>query len=209
MLIRYQYRIVLCKSNSDFESFDSRSNPDWYWSAHNHPCFIKNILICSPKYISFILFPCLYFRHVIFAPSSHNKYAGDSFPGIYDALFDIENAFDQESAWNEVRHQISNAAFTVNAAAVMLRPPAWIYVLLCKNTQNVIIRKILSFDIGCDGTVNQLKKKERNGFLKFCFFLYFVAKESLATRYKQKQMSNLHCTYVLYIHLHYILYDIY
>ncbi|CAF91418.1 unnamed protein product, partial [Tetraodon nigroviridis] len=60
------------------------------------------------------------FRHVIFAPSSHNKYAGESFPGIYDALFDIKNLFDPESAWNEVRRQISNAAFTVNAAAVML-----------------------------------------------------------------------------------------
>lgn len=88
------------------------------------PCSINNILICSLIYISFILFPCLYFRHVIFAPSSHNKYAGESFPGIYDALFDIENSFDPESAWNEVRYQISNAAFTVNAAAVMLRPPA-------------------------------------------------------------------------------------
>lgn len=88
------------------------------------PCFINNILIYSPVHISFILFPCLYFRHVIFAPSSHNKYAGESFPGIYDALFDIENSLDPESAWNEVRHQISNAAFTVNAAAVTLRPPA-------------------------------------------------------------------------------------
>ncbi|KAJ8410841.1 hypothetical protein AAFF_G00187980 [Aldrovandia affinis] len=33
-----------------------------------------------------------FYRHIIFAPSSHNKYAGESFPGIYDAMFDIENS---------------------------------------------------------------------------------------------------------------------
>uniref|UniRef100_A0A146XG42 Glutamate carboxypeptidase 2 n=1 Tax=Fundulus heteroclitus TaxID=8078 RepID=A0A146XG42_FUNHE len=65
-----------------------------------------------------------FYRHVIFAPSSHNKYAGESFPGIYDALFDIENSADPEKAWREVKRQISIAAFTVHAAAVTLTPPA-------------------------------------------------------------------------------------
>lgn len=63
-----------------------------------------------------------FYRHIIFAPSSHNKYAGESFPGIYDALFDIENAAEPENAWNEVKRQISIAAFTVNAAAETLKP---------------------------------------------------------------------------------------
>ena len=66
----------------------------------------------------------LCFRHVIFAPSSHNKYAGESFPGIYDALFDIENSPEPEKAWEEVKRQISIAAFTVHAAAMTLTPPA-------------------------------------------------------------------------------------
>ncbi|KAM9853509.1 N-acetylated-alpha-linked acidic dipeptidase 2 [Aulostomus maculatus] len=65
-----------------------------------------------------------FYRHVIFAPSSHNKYAGESFPGIYDALFDIENSADPEEAWKEVKRQISIAAFTVQAAAMTLTPPA-------------------------------------------------------------------------------------
>ncbi|XP_058490276.1 N-acetylated-alpha-linked acidic dipeptidase 2 isoform X2 [Solea solea] len=65
-----------------------------------------------------------FYRHVIFAPSSHNKYAGESFPGIYDALFDIENSADPERAWMEVKRQISIAAFTVHAAAMTLTPPA-------------------------------------------------------------------------------------
>ncbi|TMS07474.1 Glutamate carboxypeptidase 2 [Larimichthys crocea] len=55
---------------------------------------------------------------------SHNKYAGESFPGIYDALFDIENSSDPEKAWEEVKRQISIAAFTVHAAAMTLTLPA-------------------------------------------------------------------------------------
>nr|XP_056714911.1 N-acetylated-alpha-linked acidic dipeptidase 2-like [Euleptes europaea] len=58
-----------------------------------------------------------FYRHVIFAPSSHNKYAGVSFPGIYDAMFDITSKKDQRKAWQEVKRQISIAAFTVQAAA--------------------------------------------------------------------------------------------
>ncbi|NWR34704.1 FOLH1 carboxypeptidase, partial [Tachuris rubrigastra] len=62
-----------------------------------------------------------FYRHVIFAPSSHNKYAGESFPGIYDAMFDIESKADQYEAWEEVKRQISIAAFTVQAAAETLK----------------------------------------------------------------------------------------
>ncbi|XP_057408921.1 N-acetylated-alpha-linked acidic dipeptidase 2 isoform X3 [Balaenoptera acutorostrata] len=62
-----------------------------------------------------------FYRHVIFAPSSHNKYAGQSFPGIFDALFDIENKADPRSAWKEVKKHISIAAFTIQAAAGTLK----------------------------------------------------------------------------------------
>uniref|UniRef100_A0A3Q3K8D4 Glutamate carboxypeptidase 2 n=1 Tax=Monopterus albus TaxID=43700 RepID=A0A3Q3K8D4_MONAL len=65
-----------------------------------------------------------FYRHVIFAPSSHNKYAGESFPGIFDALFDIKNSAAPEKSWEEVKRQISIAAFTVQAAAMTLTPPA-------------------------------------------------------------------------------------
>ncbi|EMP32663.1 N-acetylated-alpha-linked acidic dipeptidase 2 [Chelonia mydas] len=65
-----------------------------------------------------------FYRHIVFAPSSHNKYAGESFPGIYDAMFDIENKADQRKAWEEVKRQISIAAFTVQAAAGTLKDVA-------------------------------------------------------------------------------------
>ncbi|XP_069422526.1 N-acetylated-alpha-linked acidic dipeptidase 2 [Ovis canadensis] len=62
-----------------------------------------------------------FYRHIIFAPSSHNKYAGESFPGIFDAMFDIENKADPRSAWKEVKKHISIAAFTIQAAAGTLK----------------------------------------------------------------------------------------
>uniref|UniRef100_A0A803T0K4 Glutamate carboxypeptidase 2 n=1 Tax=Anolis carolinensis TaxID=28377 RepID=A0A803T0K4_ANOCA len=62
-----------------------------------------------------------FYRHIIFAPSSHNKYAGESFPGIYDAMFDIDSRKDQKKAWDEVKRQISIAAFTVQAAVGTLK----------------------------------------------------------------------------------------
>ncbi|XP_010632018.1 N-acetylated-alpha-linked acidic dipeptidase 2 isoform X8 [Fukomys damarensis] len=62
-----------------------------------------------------------FYRHIIFAPSSHNKYAGESFPGIYDAMFDIENKADPHLAWKEVKKHISIAAFTIQAAAGTLK----------------------------------------------------------------------------------------
>ncbi len=71
---------------------------------------------------TFVFFSLVSSRHIIFAPSSHNKYAGESFPGIYDALFDIENTVDPQKSWDEVKRQISIAAFTVNTAAETLKP---------------------------------------------------------------------------------------
>ncbi|XP_069495498.1 N-acetylated-alpha-linked acidic dipeptidase 2 [Ambystoma mexicanum] len=65
-----------------------------------------------------------FYRHIIFAPSSRNKYAGVSFPGIYDAMFDIENKADKQKAWEEVKKQISVATFTVQAAAGTLEEVA-------------------------------------------------------------------------------------
>lgn len=62
-----------------------------------------------------------FYRHIIYAPSTHNKYAGISFPGIYDALFDIANAPDQRIAWQEVKKQIAIASFTVQASAEKLK----------------------------------------------------------------------------------------
>ncbi|XP_063061075.1 N-acetylated-alpha-linked acidic dipeptidase 2-like [Engraulis encrasicolus] len=64
-----------------------------------------------------------FYRHVIFAPSSHNKYAGESFPGVYDALYSLKREVHPAEAWREVKRQLSIATFTVQAAAMTLTPP--------------------------------------------------------------------------------------
>ncbi|CAH1262395.1 NAALAD2 [Branchiostoma lanceolatum] len=58
-----------------------------------------------------------WFRHVAFAPSSVNTYAGQSFPGLADALFDIDNAADQAARWEVVKKQLAVTTFTVQSAA--------------------------------------------------------------------------------------------
>uniref|UniRef100_A0A673HX30 Glutamate carboxypeptidase 2-like n=1 Tax=Sinocyclocheilus rhinocerous TaxID=307959 RepID=A0A673HX30_9TELE len=89
---------------------------------HQHQFKYYLCLITCFFFVRVCLFSLVSSRHIIFAPSSHNKYAGESFPGIYDALFDIENAVDPQEAWDEVKRQISIAAFTVNTAAETLKP---------------------------------------------------------------------------------------
>ena len=39
--------------------------------------------------LTLFLILCLCFRHVLFAPSLHNSYAGASFPGLEDLLYSL------------------------------------------------------------------------------------------------------------------------
>ncbi|KAM5182662.1 LOW QUALITY PROTEIN: putative N-acetylated-alpha-linked acidic dipeptidase [Callospermophilus lateralis] len=65
-----------------------------------------------------------FYRQVIYAPSSHNKYVGESFPRISDALFDIESKVNSSKAWEEVKRHITIAAFTMQKLAETLREVA-------------------------------------------------------------------------------------
>lgn len=55
-------------------------------------------------------------RHVLFAPQMHNIYGSASFPGIADALFDIEKT----NNWKLVKQQVSIAITCVREAAKIL-----------------------------------------------------------------------------------------
>ena len=55
-------------------------------------------------------------RHVLFAPQMHNNYGSSSFPGITDALFDIEKTND----WKLVKEQVSIAITCVREAGKIL-----------------------------------------------------------------------------------------
>jgi len=57
-------------------------------------------------------------RQVLFASQMHNFYGSATFPGITDALFDIEKTND----WKEVKLQVSIAITCVREAAKFLLP---------------------------------------------------------------------------------------
>ncbi|XP_030854988.1 N-acetylated-alpha-linked acidic dipeptidase 2-like [Strongylocentrotus purpuratus] len=59
-------------------------------------------------------------RHLIFAPSSVDSYAGDEFPAVVDALYLIDDDPDQETRWNNVRKQLAILTFTIQSAASTL-----------------------------------------------------------------------------------------
>nr|XP_015205974.1 PREDICTED: putative N-acetylated-alpha-linked acidic dipeptidase [Lepisosteus oculatus] len=62
-----------------------------------------------------------WYRHTIFAPSQHDAYGSSSFPGLTDALFDIENDKDQVKRWEAVKKEVSVAAFTIHSAAGVMK----------------------------------------------------------------------------------------
>ena len=51
------------------------------------------------------------FRHIVFAPSSHNVYASSKFPGIVDALF------PDSPDWELVKQELSIALLTIQQAS--------------------------------------------------------------------------------------------
>ena len=55
-------------------------------------------------------------RHLIFAPSAHDQYAGSAFPGVEDAMFEATSFAD----WQEVDRQLSLLAVHIRYAANIL-----------------------------------------------------------------------------------------
>ena len=66
---------------------------------------------------------CRTCRHVLFAPSVHNSYAGTTFPGLVDSLFGLDNSTDS-AAWRLVEKQFSIVTFVIEAAAASLARPS-------------------------------------------------------------------------------------
>ncbi|XP_070565293.1 N-acetylated-alpha-linked acidic dipeptidase 2-like [Ptychodera flava] len=61
-------------------------------------------------------------RHVIFAPDSQNAHASSGFPGLKDALFQIElvDQEDEKARWNQVRHEVARLTHVIESAAAYL-----------------------------------------------------------------------------------------
>jgi len=58
------------------------------------------------------------YRHVIFAPSSHDSYSGSAFPGIVDSIFLAERG---EGSWDDVRREISAVCVQILSAASFMK----------------------------------------------------------------------------------------
>ena len=62
-------------------------------------------------------------RNVIFAPSAHDSYAGSSFPGLVDTLFEIHKLTGEDftERLEEVKKQFSIVTFHIQSAAALLQ----------------------------------------------------------------------------------------
>ncbi|XP_071079773.1 N-acetylated-alpha-linked acidic dipeptidase 2-like [Haliotis cracherodii] len=60
-------------------------------------------------------------KHLLLAESSTDSYAGSSFPGLVDLLFEIEKAPDVDARWERVKRHFSVILFTIDSAASTLR----------------------------------------------------------------------------------------
>ncbi len=65
------------------------------------------------------LFCSLNYRHVIAAPSSVNSYAGGTFPGVTDAIFNAKTSQN----WDEVHRQIDIVAVHIMYATQIMEQP--------------------------------------------------------------------------------------
>lgn len=54
---------------------------------------------------------------MIYAPSMYDSYAGTSFPGIVDAIYEAKKSGD----WNPVKKQISLVVYYIRSATKLLR----------------------------------------------------------------------------------------
>lgn len=86
-----------------------------------------NTTVCKSTFSSlyeiFIYILVLFFllRHVLFAESSVNTYAGSSFPGLADGMFEIEDSPDKASRWEIVKKHFAVILYTIESAASTLR----------------------------------------------------------------------------------------
>ncbi|XP_070181932.1 putative N-acetylated-alpha-linked acidic dipeptidase [Littorina saxatilis] len=62
-------------------------------------------------------------KHLLFAENANDVYAGSSFPGLIDLLFEIDerDETERQARWEEVRHQFSVIVNAIQAAGFTLR----------------------------------------------------------------------------------------
>lgn len=62
------------------------------------------------------------FRHVIYAPSSTDGYAGSTFPGLVDILYNIDQVPDPSDRWQQFQQHLATVVYLIDSAANSLQP---------------------------------------------------------------------------------------
>ena len=57
----------------------------------------------------------------MFAPSMNDAYAGSTFPGLVDLLYEIERSENPDERWEQVRHHLAAIIFAIQSAEKILR----------------------------------------------------------------------------------------
>ncbi|XP_041370396.1 putative N-acetylated-alpha-linked acidic dipeptidase [Gigantopelta aegis] len=60
-------------------------------------------------------------KHIIFAENSNDAYAGSSFPGLVDILFEIDKHTNMSARWEQAKLHFSVILYIIDAAAATLR----------------------------------------------------------------------------------------
>lgn len=63
----------------------------------------------------------LFSRHLLFAESIVNSYAGSGFPGLADALEEIKQGHDVDHNWEILKQHYAVLLFTIQSAASTLK----------------------------------------------------------------------------------------
>jgi hypothetical protein len=61
-------------------------------------------------------------RHIIYAPSMFNAYAGASFPGLTDLMYQIDKQPNQAEQWERVKQHYATIIYCIDSATAVVRP---------------------------------------------------------------------------------------
>jgi len=63
-------------------------------------------------------------KHVLFAPSQFNSYAGTTFPGLVDLMWEIEERVDEDKTkqWERVKQHLATVTYAIDSASNVITP---------------------------------------------------------------------------------------
>ena len=82
--------------------------------------YLLHIMLCFVIFDLVLLFVS---RHILFTESSVDNYAGSSFPGLTDAMFEIDKLSPEEASkrWQIVKKHYSVILFAIQSASSTLK----------------------------------------------------------------------------------------